>query len=166
MKAITVYQPWASLIAIEAKQYETRSWKTNYRGMIAIHAALKPFDTRSWLDRELHSFAEALKLSDIYSFDKLPYGCIVATAELVECYMMYDNIDNGIYIARTQPIKHEGDYPFTEIEKISEREQYFGDWREGRYAWEFGNMTQLPKPIPAKGKQGLWNWEQIQKKEL
>lgn len=41
MKAITLWQPWASLIAIGAKKYETRSWKTNYRGPIAIHAAKK-----------------------------------------------------------------------------------------------------------------------------
>jgi hypothetical protein len=41
MKAITIWQPWASLIAIGAKQYETRSWETKYRGPIAIHAAKK-----------------------------------------------------------------------------------------------------------------------------
>ncbi len=39
MKAITIWQPWASLIACGAKKYETRSWATNYRGPIAIHAA-------------------------------------------------------------------------------------------------------------------------------
>ncbi len=38
MKAITLYQPWASLIMDGRKTIETRSWKTNYRGLLAIHA--------------------------------------------------------------------------------------------------------------------------------
>ena len=37
-KALTIAQPWATLVAIGAKQIETRSWQTNYRGDIAIHA--------------------------------------------------------------------------------------------------------------------------------
>ena len=44
MKAITILQPYASLIVAGAKQYETRSWDTPYRGIIAIHAGKnKPF---------------------------------------------------------------------------------------------------------------------------
>lgn len=42
MKAITIWQPWASLLAHGMKQYETRSWATKYRGPIAIHAAKRP----------------------------------------------------------------------------------------------------------------------------
>ncbi|KQO04623.1 hypothetical protein ASF12_13925 [Paenibacillus sp. Leaf72] len=38
MKAITIIQPWATLIAIGAKQYETRGWSTKHRGALAIHA--------------------------------------------------------------------------------------------------------------------------------
>lgn len=38
MKAITLMQPWATLVAIGAKRLETRSWSTNYRGPLAIHA--------------------------------------------------------------------------------------------------------------------------------
>ena len=37
-KTLTIAQPWATLVAIGAKQIETRSWQTNYRGDIAIHA--------------------------------------------------------------------------------------------------------------------------------
>lgn len=39
MRAITLMQPWASLIALGAKRYETRSWKTHYRGPLAIHSS-------------------------------------------------------------------------------------------------------------------------------
>jgi activating signal cointegrator 1 len=39
VKAISLWQPWATLIALGEKKFETRSWLTNYRGQIAIHAA-------------------------------------------------------------------------------------------------------------------------------
>ena len=39
IKALTLWQPWASLIAWGEKQYETRSWSTEYRGLLAIHAS-------------------------------------------------------------------------------------------------------------------------------
>lgn len=39
MKALSLWQPWATLIAIGAKQYETRGWSTPYRGPLIIHAA-------------------------------------------------------------------------------------------------------------------------------
>lgn len=38
-------------------------------------------------------------------------------------------------------------------------EFHFGDYSEGRYAWELADVKQLPEPIRAKGQQGLWNWE-------
>jgi hypothetical protein len=155
VKAITLWQPWASLLARqEYKKYETRGWETFYRGPIAIHAAQKPFNTGSYLDRELHPFAEALELPDIYSFDiLLPYGCIIATGELVGCHKMV--LHGGRGISST-------DAPWLETEKgiyyPSQKELMFGDWRPGRFALEFANMKLLPEPIPAKGKQGLWEW--------
>jgi len=41
VKALTLHQPWASLIAVGAKRIETRSWSTSYRGPLAIHAAAR-----------------------------------------------------------------------------------------------------------------------------
>ena len=38
MKAITLHQPWATLIVDGHKRYETRSWRTSYRGPVCIHA--------------------------------------------------------------------------------------------------------------------------------
>jgi len=40
-KAITLLQPWASLIIDKRKPVETRSWQTDYRGTIAIHTSIK-----------------------------------------------------------------------------------------------------------------------------
>jgi hypothetical protein len=39
MKALSVMQPWATLIALGAKHIETRSWATSHRGQLAIHAS-------------------------------------------------------------------------------------------------------------------------------
>lgn len=41
MKVITLIQPWATLVALGEKKIETRSWSTNFRGRIAIHAGKK-----------------------------------------------------------------------------------------------------------------------------
>ena len=40
MKALTIKEPWATLIIDGYKKYEFRSWKTNYRGKILIHAGM------------------------------------------------------------------------------------------------------------------------------
>ncbi len=82
MKAITLWQPWASLLACGAKIYETRSWATNYRGPIAIHAAAKhPYHCIGGMIGEATD-AMVNVLSPI-ALNALPLGCIIATAELV-----------------------------------------------------------------------------------
>ncbi len=142
MKALTIWQPWASLIAAGEKKYETRSWETKYRGPIAIHSAKILFDTNSYFDRELYPFAYALDLSNIHSFDTLPYGCIVATAELLNCFQVTPAL-----------IKKLG---------LTKKEIYFGDWTPGRYAWELTNVKMFENPIKVNGKQRLWNWEALE----
>ena len=43
MKALSLHQPWASMIAIGTKTIETRRWKTNYRGDLLICSTKKPY---------------------------------------------------------------------------------------------------------------------------
>lgn len=42
IKAISIKQPWANLIASGKKTIETRTWKTSYRGPILIVSSKKP----------------------------------------------------------------------------------------------------------------------------
>ena len=70
MKAITIQQPFAELIAQGRKRYEFRAWKTAYRGEILIHAAKK-------VDREA-----AVRFGESAAYDT---GCIVAKAVLSDC---------------------------------------------------------------------------------
>ena len=71
MKVLTIQEPWASLIVNGYKEYEFRSWKTNYRGKILIHAGLT-FDKKN-KDRFLS-----------YNLD-YGKGEIIGEAEIVDC---------------------------------------------------------------------------------
>lgn len=160
--AITIWQPWASLLAILAKLYETRSWATNYRGPIAIHAGQK--DHADMMSSEqINALMRALagtryevahnRIGGGYDYI-YPYGVVIATAELVGCHKIV--LHGGRGLSSTSPgwlETEDGIYIPTH------RELLFGDWTPGRYAWEFTNMKLLDQPVPAKGRQGLWKWE-------
>ncbi len=140
MKTISLLQPWATLIAIGAKQVETRSWATKYRGPLAIHASKgfsKELQKLVWTE----PFMTALlgpgnKLAFGADFN-LPLGAIIVTC----------NLTNVIPIT-----------PYF-IKGQSKQELAFGDYTfPGRFAWILDDVKQLPKPIPAKGSLGLWEF--------
>ncbi len=81
MKVITIKQPWASIIASGIKEYEFRSWKTNYRGKLLIHAGCT-------VDKEISNFKE-LNL-------EYPKKRIVALVELVDCLKLDDELNKKI----------------------------------------------------------------------
>ncbi|MDT9723793.1 ASCH domain-containing protein [Xylanibacillus composti] len=150
MKAITVWQPWATLIALRLKRLETRGWATSYRGSLAIHAA-------KYIDREACE-REPIKSAlaeHAYAAENLPTGAVVALASLSGCYRIYNTVDNGVHIVRCP----NDEYEFDKVHYIGRKEEVFGDYTEGRYAWELTDVRKLDEPIPAKGKQRIWNWE-------
>lgn len=159
MKAITLWQPWAILLAIGAKRFETRSWATSYRGPIAIHAATK--DPRAII-RELPTETQQAIFESIYkhygiqagALLKMQTGAVIATANLVDCHRMV--LHGGRGLSSTSPGWLETDRGIYEPD---EQELLFGDWTPGRYAWELANVQMLPEPIPVKGGQRIWNWD-------
>lgn len=80
MKCLTVKQPWASLIVNGYKKFEFRSWKTNYRGKILIHAGL------------------SMENSERFNEYNLDYnrGMIVGEAEIVDCILVDKNFDQEL----------------------------------------------------------------------
>lgn len=128
MKALTIWQPWASLIASGEKQYETRSWETKYRGPLAIHAGLG--DMTKELFECTSFYREALHWSSVPA---LPSGGVLCIVNLVECL------------------------PTAGL-SISQKEQNFGDFSSGRFAWKLELVERFEKPILVSGKQGLWEW--------
>lgn len=151
MKAISILQPWASLIAIGAKKIETRSWPTKYRGPLAIHSSKIPWRFNG-KDKTERLIGLTLWESGLYHEPQdLPYGAVIATCNLVDVrYMLQGKLfryENGAVIVG-------GEIPMPGEPEIS-----FGDYTPGRYAWILEDVRQLPEPIPARGQQGLWNWE-------
>lgn len=145
MKAITLWQPWATLVALGYKQYETRHWNTNYRGQIAIHAAKRPVK-----QAELAAIAHSSQ--DSISFDELrnieyPLGAVVCTAQLVSCDRMF-------YGTGFSSVKLQG---HIDIHTVSEQEKSVGLWQHGRFAWRLDDVVKLERPVYCKGFQGLWN---------
>jgi hypothetical protein len=76
MKALSLWQPWASAIALGHKRIETRHWSTSYRGPLLIHAA------RRWTAEERGFAAVEHTLGRLPS--RLPLGAFVAVARLVD----------------------------------------------------------------------------------
>lgn len=78
MKAITIKQPFASLIAAGLKEYEFRTWKTKYRGEILIHAG-------KGIDKKAMKKFKHLNL-------EYPSGCIIAKVTLSDCIKVDDEL--------------------------------------------------------------------------
>lgn len=133
IRTITVVQPWATLLALGVKIYETRGWKPYQLGALAIHAGKNRELAREFFWQP--HYREALEAAGYEKPDDLPYGAIVA---------------KGI---------HRTTHPAEAIAgKLSARELAFGDFRPGRFAWEMACMQRLVEPIECGGKQSIWDW--------
>lgn len=152
MKALTLTEPYATLVAIGAKQIETRSWTTAYRGRIAIHAGkgLGPVGGKRGL-MELcrqEPFRSVLLSAGFLGTPALPLGCIVATARIVETgSLMRDRSHSYIW-----------NKAIDAWSAVSEQEAAFGDYTQGRWGFRLADVRPLAEPIPARGALGLWDW--------
>lgn len=154
MKALSLWQPWASLIAIGAKKIETRSWPSSYHGRIAIHAAKRRPARNDDFDDALepallmplfpHLSMESGPEECRRAFDRLPFGMIVCTAVLEEC-------------RKTQP-DGEG-YGVIPGIALGADERLFGNFEPGRFGWILSDVRLCASPlISVRGAQGLWDW--------
>lgn len=130
VKGLTLYQPYAGLIASGAKKIETRSWPTSYRGPVAIHAG-RSIDQGAF---EVGMIHKALAASGMLTPHALPRGAIVAVADLVDVQRMVE-------YNRPSPL---------------DAEYWFGDYTPGRFMWYLANVRRLSEPVPCKGALGLW----------
>ena len=126
MKALTINQPYASLIADGLKWVENRTWYTGYRGRLAIHAGK---GTRYLTSTELTQY---------------PSG-IIAVCRLIACVRLGD-------------IRHD-----ERSVRIAFSSHTFGqlldhEYTEGPWCWVLDDVRKLHEPIPARGRQGLWEW--------
>lgn len=131
MKVLSIKEPFASLIAHGIKKIETRSWKTNYRGEIYIHASLSKQKIEEERKQNLLSL-----LPCEYRFKQ---GYIICKCHLKDCIYMDEEFINNI--------------------KKDATEYLCGRYEIGRYAWILDDIK-LVNEIPAKGKLGIWNFEE------
>lgn len=82
LKVLTLKQPWATLVAEGIKKYEFRSWKTNYRGKVLIHAG-------AGIDKKEMENFKNLNL-------KFPSKRILAEVELEDCLELNDELNKKI----------------------------------------------------------------------
>lgn len=156
MKAISLMQPWATLIAIGAKRIETRSWPTRYRGPLAIHASKNiPTWAREELARE-PAFGDALRAAGLSGTTvDLPLGAIVAVARLVGVVPItrqHGLVDPNVYEVLDgtgQPRRWE----------VTRQELIFGGYSDGRFAWLLDDVRAIGPVTGVKGSLGLWDCE-------
>ena len=132
MKAVSLTQPWATLVAIGAKKLETRSWPTYHRGPLLIHAA-KGFPRHARAICHTDPFSETLQRAGYKHASELPTGAIIGIVTLVGCSSTAKAL-KGI-----DPVEHA-----------------FGDYGPGRFAWQLTEALQLVQPMACKGALGLW----------
>ena len=143
MKAITVSQPYASLIADGEKWVENRQrWPNFYRGPILIHAG----KGTQYLDRE-----------DLVAY---PTGCVVAVANLfavvnvsaVVNLLTLMPLASMRLIAPTNPVQRG---PLTVGQILAHK------YTEGPICLILTQIRKLASPVPCRGMQGLWEAPEV-----
>ena len=156
IKALSLWQPWASLIAVGAKKYETRSWRTSYHGPILICASQRHPTIKEAVElyrhfncekvyevivKQLYPDAEDPYFPIMRLYEQIPFGEAVAIAYHSVCIP-------------TATMR----WPWSWTDEMKQREIAFGDFSDGRYAWKLENVRPIV-PFPVKGKQGLFEVE-------
>lgn len=139
MKALSVWQPWATLIATGEKEYETRHWVPRgwlQRGeLLAIHAS-KRWQHDQWSLCGMSPFREALLRHGIQFPDQqLPRGAMLGVVRFVDIFHVEDIVG-----------------------KLSSQERAFGNYAPKRFAWQFEVVQVFEEPVAAIGQQGVFHW--------
>ena len=159
MKAITIKQPWASMIVEGIKDVENRTWRTSFRGRVLIHAGAKE-DIR-WYDRTNELSASIVHNTIERIFSEKDYnetfGTIIGSVEIIDCVINYQSIwaekTNSLSKSCYNELIHT---PNKWIRDINENLVFKPDVV---YNWVLANPVKFDKPIPAKGKLSFWEFD-------
>lgn len=142
MKALSLWQPHASLVAHRLKGVETRGWATSYRGPVLIHAAQRWTREQEatyaalcgQFPADFRRFEDDMRRAGHWSDGAPPLGALVAVARVVDVREMTPE-----WIEAQAPL-----------------ERAVGDWQPGRYGWVLEDVVRLDPPITLRGRQGLF----------
>jgi hypothetical protein len=143
MKAITIWQPYATLIMLGLKQYETRSWSTEYRGPLVIHAAKKWDEERDW---------DCNRVTDLLREQTFTAASLSEEKLRLFYTPMGDTLGKALGIVDLQACDQMNDGG-------GEFENRVGSFGPGRYGWKCATPRLFEEPIRHQGKQGLWTPE-------
>jgi hypothetical protein len=133
MKALSVYQPWATLLILGAKRYEIRPWHTEHRGPLAIHSSRRiPPELRLLCGRE--PWRGILRAAGLCTWMDLPCGVLLGAVDLVRCLRVEEASAFGL-------LGTDSTLP---------------DKLPGQWAWEMARPRRLAVPVPARGWPGLF----------
>ena len=127
MKALTICQPYAHLIMQGRKTCENRTWATNYRGLLYIHAG----KSRDWLNDD----GDGIDLEYQIEIDRMDFGAVIAVCKLAACLHIESPLLGGWLVKMTEEQR----------EHVS-----------GPYCWILSDVSPVV-PVPWRGAQGLWD---------
>lgn len=172
MKVLTVYPEHAELFRLGIRRIETRSWKTNYRGPLYLHASRRDPDCAA----ARRSPRSQAALAAIPHGDPLTQGAITVRCELVGVVPIVTDGSQGHQDAGFRSyvlVLHDGTLRLCDWSEIGwgdghwaygarqveiDDQRPFGLFEPSRYAWLLSDIVPVDPPIPAKGRQGLWEW--------
>lgn len=141
MKVISLWQPYGSLVIWGHKRIETRSWEAPDW---IIGERLGIASTKQIRGEQRHHFGQPY-FQDHYrrtrlpdALDDLPHGYLLGVVRVESCKRMTE----------------------VDLKRLSSREYWFGDWQLGRYAWRLRVVEAYGEPIPVKGGQKIWNYNE------
>ena len=134
MQALSLMQPWASLIVMGVKTIETRRWQTGHRGPLLIHASQRKAGAAVAMEPPI--------ARHIPYFKRLPFGCIIGQVTLTDILLL-----QHLHLSRT------------DIANQSLELNAFGDDNGNWYAWLLEDAVSFDQPIPARGHLHLWEYQ-------
>jgi hypothetical protein len=152
-RALSIAEPWAYLIAAGFKQIENRTWRTDYRGTIAVHASKA---TRNCFDEQLiyevcDLHPAIFKALDDERIDEghqiLHLGAIIGTVDIIDCVDYNGSIDADEVFDRFNYLTADGPAPELPV----------GAWAEGPHCFVLANPRRFARPIACAGKLSLWS---------
>lgn len=142
MKALPLWQPYATLVAVGAKRVETRAyppWRVGLQDgqRIAVHATKTTRDPDSGVLLSAYC-AEWPFCEYTPDWEALPLGALVATCTLTRAAQITEESADALLHRNPQ-------------------EFAFGSYEPGRWAWVLSDVESLPRPIPFRGSQGTFD---------
>lgn len=142
MMALSLFEPWATLMCIGAKKIETRSWPTSHRGRLLIHAGAKVAHELIEICHE-EPFRTHLRAAGILRWQDFKLGAVIGSVHLDDCRQIVDvsaDLSDGrSMLAPDEP------------------ERSFGLYELGRWAWLCSQAQRFTTPIPYRGRQRIFN---------